>query len=120
MQPDVIFNVLFKKDSNYLASPTVVAEYGCEVSIEIPGVMRAVVLAKAPDAQGRSFTSAKMAGPKEMTMEAYLSLTHSFEYSVPDSPYRFVVMPRRVVPVSPDSQYLAVGETTRETTWKFK
>jgi hypothetical protein len=31
-----------------------------------------------------------------------------------------VVMPRRIVPVSPDGQYLAVGETIRTTIWHFK
>jgi hypothetical protein len=57
----------------------------------------------APDQEGRSFTSAKMAifqdnawqPPKEMSMEAYLSMTPSFEYTVPDAPYRFVVMHER-------------------------
>ena len=39
MQPDVVFTV----------------------RVEIPNVMRALVLAMAPDQEGRSFTSAKMA-----------------------------------------------------------
>lgn len=89
--------------------------------------MRAVVLAMAPNQEGRSFTSAKLSlfkegawqAAKEMSMEAYLSMTPSFEYSVPDTPYRFVVMPGRIVPVSPDGQYLAVGETTQTTIWHF-
>jgi hypothetical protein len=86
----------------------VLSEFGREVRVEIPNEMRALVLAMAPDQEGRSFTSAKMflikdsawQQVKEMTMEAYLSMTPSFEYSVPDTPYRFVVMPRRIVPVS--------------------
>jgi hypothetical protein len=53
-------------------------------------------------------------------MEAYLSMTPSFEYTVPDTPYRFVVMPRSIVPVSPDGQYLAAGETSPTTNWRFK
>lgn len=60
----------------------------------------------APDQEGRSFTSAKMAifqdnawqPPKEMSM------TPSFEYTVPDAPYRFVVMPRKIVPAANENE----------------
>jgi hypothetical protein len=128
MRPDVVFTVIFKKDGKYLASPTVLGEFGRELCVEIPNVMRALVLAMAPDQEGRSFTSAKMAvfqenawrPVKEMSMEAYLSMTPSFEYTVPEAPYRFVVMPRTIVPVAPDGQYLAVGETSTTTIWHFK
>ena len=128
MQADVVFTVIFKKDGNYLASPTILCEFGREVCVEIPNMMRAVILAKTPDPEGRSFTSAKMAifqddawqAAKEMTMEAYLSSTPSFEYTVPDTPYRFVVMPRRIVPMAPDGQYRALGETSTTITWHFK
>jgi hypothetical protein len=128
MQSDVVFTVIFKKDGNYLASPTVPGQFGREVCIEIPNLMRAVVLANAPNQEGRSFTSARMAifqdnawaEAEEMSMEAYLSLTPSFEHTVPNSPYRFVVMPRRLVPASPDGRYFAVGETSTTTIWKFK
>lgn len=128
MQPDVAFTVIFKKDGRYLASPTLLGEFGREVCVEIPEVMRAEVLAMAPDQEGRSFTSAKMAifqnnawqPAKEMSMEANLAMTPSFEYTVPDAPYRFVVMPRRIVPPSPDGHYLAVGETRSTTIWHFK
>jgi len=62
--------------------------------------MRVLALAMAPNPEGLSFTSAKMflfldnawQQVQEMTMEAHLSMTPSFEHSVPDSPYRFVVM----------------------------
>ena len=128
MQADVVFTVIFKKDGNFLAAPTVLGEFGREVRLEVPNVMRVLVLAMAPDEDGRSFTSAKMAifqdnewqPPEEMSMEANLSMTPSFEYTVPNAPCRFVVMPRRIVPVSPDGQYLAVGETSRTTIWHFK
>jgi hypothetical protein len=128
VQSDVAFTVIFKKDGNHLASPTVLGQFGREVCIEIPNLMRAVVLANAPDQAGRSFTSAKMAifqddawaEAEEMSMEAYLSMTPSFEHTVPNSPYRFVVMPRRIVPASPDGRYLAAGETSTATIWKFK
>jgi hypothetical protein len=82
----------------------------------------------APNPEGRSVTSAKMAifkddawqAAKEMSMEAYLSLTPSFEYTVPDAPYRFVVMARMIVPISSNGHYLATGETSTTTTWCFK
>jgi hypothetical protein len=127
MRPDVVFTVMFRKDGQHLASPTVLGEFGQEVLVEVPNVMRACVLAMAPNHEGRSFTSAKMAifqdnawqPPKEMSMEAHLSMTPSFEYTVPESPYRFVVMPRRIVPVSQDGQYLAVGEASVTTVWHF-
>jgi len=130
MRPDVVFTVIFKKDGEFLAAPTVVGEFGRELSVEIPNMMHAQVSAMAPDQEGKSFTTAKLAifrdnawqPAKEMSMEAHLSMTPSFEYSVPDAPYRFVVMPRRVIPVSPDGQYLAVSttETITKTAWHFK
>jgi hypothetical protein len=112
MRPDVVFTVIFKKDGKHLASPSVLGEFGREVRVEVPNVMRALVVAMAPDQEGRSFTSAKMAifqdnawqPPKEMSMEAYLSMTPSFEYAVPDAPYRFVVMPRRIVPAANENE----------------
>jgi hypothetical protein len=81
----------------------------------------------APNEKGQAYTSAKLAvfqvgdwrEPEEMVMDAYLSMTPSFEYTVPNSPYRFVVMPRRIVPASSDGQYLDIGETGTMTTWKF-
>jgi hypothetical protein len=130
MRADVVFTVIFRKDGEFLAAPTVLAEFGRELSIEIPEVMRAQVLATAPDQEGRSFTSAKLAifrdgawqPPKEMSMEAQLAMTPSFEYSVADAPYRFVVMPRSIVPVSSDGKYLAISktETVTKRAWQFK
>ena len=112
MRPDVVFTVIFLKGGEYLASPTVLGEFGREVRVEVPNEMRALVLALAPDQEGRSFTSAKLAifqdnvwqPAKEMSMEAYLSKTPSFEYSVPGTPYRFVVMQRRIVPAANENE----------------
>jgi len=130
MRPDVVFTVIFRKDGEFLAAPTVLGEFGRELSVEIPALMRAQVLAMAPDQEGRSFTSAKLAifqdnawqPPKEMSMEAHLSMTPSFEYTVPGTPYRFVVMPRRLLPASPDGKYAAVSriETVTKTAWRFE
>jgi len=127
MRTDVVFTVVLMKDGRPLASPTVLCEFGQEVRVEIPEVMRALVLAMAPDSDGRSFTSAKMAifqdqdwqPAKEMTMEAHLSMTPSFEYTVPNTPYRFVVMPRKILPLSLDGQYFAAKETISTTIWHF-
>jgi hypothetical protein len=129
MRPDVVFTVIFRRDGEFLAAPTILGEFGRELCVEIPELMRVQVLAMAPNHEGRSFTSAKMAvfldgawqPAKEMSMEAQLSMTPSFEYSVPDAPYRFVVMPRRVIPASSTGQYLAVSrtETVTKTVWMF-
>jgi hypothetical protein len=112
MRPDVVYTVIFLKDKRHLASPTVLGEFGREVCVEIPNEMRVLVVAMTPNQEGRSFTSAKLflfensawRQVKEMTMEAYLSMTPSFEYSVPDTPYRFVVMPRMIVPAASSAQ----------------
>ena len=112
MRPDVVFTVLFLKDGQYLASPTVLGEFGREVRLEVPNEMRALVLVEAPGQDGLSFTSAKLAifqkgswqPPEELTMEANLTRTPSFEYSVPGTTYRFVVMPRRIVPAANENE----------------
>jgi hypothetical protein len=129
MRPDVVFTVIFRRDGELLAAPTVLGEFGHELCVEIPELMRAQMLAATPNQEGGSVTSAKMAifldnawlPAKEMSMEAQLSMTPSFEYTVPDAPYRFVVMPRRVIPASPTGQYLAVSrtETVTKTGWSF-
>jgi hypothetical protein len=129
MRPDVVFTVIFRKDGEFLAAPTVLGEFGHELCLEIPELMRAQVMAVAPNEEGRSFTSAKMAifqhnawqPAKEMSMEANLSMTPSFEYTVPDTSLRFVVMPRRVIPASQTGRFLAVSriETTTKTAWHF-
>jgi hypothetical protein len=112
MRPDVVYTVVFMKDKKYLASPTVLGEFGREVRVEVPEEMRVLALSMPPDQEGRSFTSAKMFLFKdsawqhvnEMTMEAYLSMTPSFEYSVPDTSYRFVVMQRMIVPAANEGE----------------
>ncbi len=112
MKPDVVYTIIFMKDKKYLASPTVLGEFGREVRVEVPNEMRVLALAMAPNQEGRSFTSAKMflfkgsawQQIKEMTMEAHLSKTPSFEYSVPDTPYRFVVMQRMIVPAANETE----------------
>lgn len=108
MQPDLTFQMVFLRGNDYLGAPTVLGEFGQEVRIEVPGEMRAIVLAEPPDETGRSFTSSKMSiceggewkPAKEMSMRAVLTATPSFEYSVEGTPYRFVVMPRMIVPAA--------------------
>jgi hypothetical protein len=115
MKPDVVYTVIFLKDKKYLASPTVLGEFGREVRVEVPNEMRVLACSAAPNQEGRSFTSAKMflfkddawQEVKEMTMEARLDMTPSFEYSVPDTAYRFVVMQRMIVPAASEASSIA-------------
>lgn len=109
-QPDVAYNVLFLKDGQLLAARTVVGPFGRTLRVEAGDAMRVDVLADAPKGEGpggtpMSFTSAKMAlrengawrTVKDVSMDAALNMTPSFEYSIEGTPYRFVVMPRRIV-----------------------
>ena len=107
-EPDVVYQVLFLRDGDYLASPTVAGQYGREVRVELPNAMRVVVSAEAPDNEGRSFATARMSlftdgdwrDVRTMSMRAVLTATPSFEYSVDGTPYRFVVMMRKLVPAA--------------------
>ena len=102
---EVAYNILFLKSGKPLAARTVVGCYNQELRVELHDLMRVDVLTRAPESDGRSFTEAKMAMygvaswhiVQNMKMEAMLSLTPSFEYSVDQTPYRFVVMPRQIV-----------------------
>ncbi|MFN7387914.1 helix-turn-helix transcriptional regulator [Brevundimonas sp.] len=105
-EPDVVYQVLFLKDGEYLASPTVAGHFGREVRVELPNAMRVVVSAETPDNEGRSFAIARMSlftdgdwrDVRTMSMRAVLTATPSFEYSVEGTPYRFVVLMRKIVP----------------------
>ncbi|MFW2341661.1 hypothetical protein [Brevundimonas sp.] len=103
---DVTYQVVFQKGDQVLGSPTVSGQFGREVLIEIANTMRVTVVAGEPDEEGQSLASASMAifeddawqPAKVMSMTATLSATPSFEYSVEGTSYRFVVMPRLIVP----------------------
>jgi hypothetical protein len=45
MRADVVYTVVFMKDGQYLASPTVLGEFGREVRVEVPDEMRALAAA---------------------------------------------------------------------------
>ena len=68
--------------------------------------MRVTMVTEEPGQNGQSYTSAAMSlfqgdawkPVKTISMNAVLSATPSFEYSVEGTPYRFVVMPRLIVP----------------------
>lgn len=108
VRPDVIYQVFFKADDEFLGSPTVLGQFGREVRVEIPNLMRVIMTTEEPDPDGKSYTSARMAifqdnawqPEREMSMKAALSNTPSFEYSVDGTPYRFVIMPRLIVPAA--------------------
>jgi hypothetical protein len=105
MRPEVVYQVFFIKDGAPLATPTVISEFGRELCVEVPDTMRVLVSAQAPEPDGRSLTYAKMSLyrdgkwhlEQEMSMRAYLSMTPSFEHSIKDTPYRFVVQQRSIV-----------------------
>lgn len=52
MKPDVVYTIIFMKDKKYLASPTVLSEFGREVRVEVPNEMRVLALAMAPNQEG--------------------------------------------------------------------
>lgn len=104
--PDMIYQVIFLRGEEWLGSPTVLGQFGREVRVEIPNTMRVNMITDAPGQDGRAYTSATMLlfqdnawkPMQTMSMNAILSATPSFEYSVDGTPYRFVVMPRLIVP----------------------
>ncbi len=106
--PDVVYQVLFSAGDELLASPTVVSQFGRWVRVEIPGLMRVTMLTGERDPDGKFYTSATMQlfqdnawqPAKEMSMMSTLTSTSSFEYSVEGTPYRFVIMPRLIVPAA--------------------
>jgi hypothetical protein len=105
MAVDVVFNIVLLKERQVIASPAIVSQFGQQVDIEHDGILRVSAIAEAPDADGYSYTKVIMSvfdgmlwlPAEEMSMTAYLSKTPSFQYSVPGTSFRFVIMPRRVV-----------------------
>jgi hypothetical protein len=103
-QSGVQFEVVLMRDGKVVASPKVIAEFGQTVAVAQGEVMKFEGSASTPDGRGNSLTAVKlslfenghMGPPKEMSMLANLTLTPSFEYSVPGTNARFVVMPRLV------------------------
>ena len=104
--PDVIYQVLFSVGDELLGSPTVAGQFGREVRAEIKGVMRVTMFTGERDQTGKYYTSATMQlfqgdawqPAKEMSMKSDLKFTPSFEHTVEGTAYRFVVMPRLIVP----------------------
>ena len=100
----VMFKVVLLDDGKVVASPSVVGEFGREVTVDLAQVMKVVAVASKPNSEGHSLTAVRlslfeggvMQPGKEMSMLADLSKAPSFEYSVPDTRYRFVVEPRQV------------------------
>jgi len=103
-QSGVMFKVVLLNDGKVVASPSVVGEFGREVTVELAQTMKVVAVASRPNTEGHSLTAVKlslfeggaMQPAKELSMLADLSKTPSLEYSVPGTAFRFVVTPRRV------------------------
>lgn len=105
---DVTYQVLFSAGDELLASPTVVSQFGRWVRVEIPDLMRVTLLTGERDQDGKFYTSATMQvfhdnawqPAKEMSMKSDLASTPSFEHTVEGTPYRFVILPRLIVPAA--------------------
>ena len=103
-QSGVQFEVVLMRDGKIVSSPKIVGEFGKTVALAQGNVMKFEGSASTPDGEGNSLTAVKlslfengeMRPPKEMSMLANLTKTPSFEYSVPGTNARFVVMPRLV------------------------
>jgi hypothetical protein len=103
-QSGVQFEVVLMRDGKIVSSPKVLAEFGKTVAFANGQLMKFEGSASTPDGEGNSLTAVKlslfengeMQAPKEMSMLANLKKTPSFEYSVPGTNARFVVMPRLV------------------------
>lgn len=103
-QNGVMFKVVLLNGGKVVASPSVVGEFGREVTVELAQTMKVVAVASTPNTEGHSLTAVKislfeggaMQPAKEMSLLADLSRNPSLEYSVPGTSYRFVVTPRQV------------------------
>ena len=106
--PDVVYQVFFSEGDELMASPTVAGHFGREVRVEIPDLMRVTLSTGERDRDGNFQTSATMQvfrdhawqTAKEMSMRSTLAFTPSFEHTVEGTPYRFVIMPRLIVPAA--------------------
>jgi len=100
----VQFEVSPLRDGKVVSSPRVVAEFGKSVVLSQANAMRFEGSATAPDAEGNSRISVKLAPfengamkpAQEMSMLADLSKSPSIRYAVPGTNARFVVRPTLV------------------------
>jgi DNA-binding CsgD family transcriptional regulator len=105
---DVTYQVLFMVDGEILGAPTVAGRFGQEVQVEFSDIMRVTLFTGERGQDGRFYTSAVMQvfrdnawqTVREMSMRSKLNFTPSFENTVEGTPYRFVVMPRLIVPAA--------------------
>ena len=104
--PDLMVQVVLWRAGDVADIVVVAGAYDEDVWIELADVGRVRVHAARPDAEGRSFIRARAAlreGEdwlivRDMEMRADLARLPSFETSIDGTPYRFVIMPRRVAP----------------------
>ena len=103
-QSGVQFEIVLMRDGKVVSSPKVIGQFGQRVALAQGDVMKFEGSATVPDSEGNSFTAVKlhlfeggeMRPIQDMSMLANLTKTPSFEYSVPGTNARFVVMPRLV------------------------
>lgn len=107
-QADVTYQVLFMVDGEIVGAPTVAGRFGREVHVEFSDVMRATMFTGERGRDGKFYTSAVMQVFRDnawqtvgdMSMRSNLDFTPSFENTVEGTPYRFVIMPRLIVPTA--------------------
>jgi DNA-binding CsgD family transcriptional regulator len=105
---DVTYQVLFMVDGEILGAPTVAGRFGREVQVEFSDLMRVTLFTGERGEDGKFYTSAVMQvfrdnawqTVREVSMRSKLEFTPSFEHTVEGTPYRFVVMPRLIVPAT--------------------
>ncbi len=105
---DVTYQVLFMVDGEILGAPTVAGRFGQEVQVEFSDLMRVTLFTGERGEDGKFYTSAVMRvfrdnawqTVREVSMRSKLEFTPSFEHTVEGTPYRFVVMPRLIVPAA--------------------
>jgi hypothetical protein len=104
--PDLMVQVVLWRAGDVADVAVVAGAYGEDVWIELAELGRVRVHAARPDAEGRSVIHARAALLKgedwlivrDMEMRADLARLPSFETSIEGTPYRFVIMPRRIMP----------------------
>ncbi|MBL8518917.1 MAG: hypothetical protein JNM76_18300 [Betaproteobacteria bacterium] len=101
-QDAVRFEVVVTQAGKLVAAPSMIVEFDKTGSVELSEVMRVEAKAARPGWDGLSETSVRvfvfesgaLRPVKDMSMQADLSRTPSFEYTVPGTTTRFVIKPR--------------------------
>lgn len=102
---DVVFMINLLRDKRLIAMPCLAGKFGHVSPIEIEDLLRVSCVADAPDEGGTSlvkvaisvFAESGWSAPEKMSGRMQLSATPSFEHSIPETPFRVEIRPRRVI-----------------------